>query len=140
MIGNCWNPDIPREEVAPVTLMLLGITHWVVRAPYRSLPLWEIPLVLVSLAGCAYGAWSFEPEEAGFRVFFAAFATLALAYGFACTATPAGTPWRRQVLEPTRKFSRHSLPFLDFGMVFAPFVFPILALRYFLGGFMIERD
>ncbi len=86
-----------------------------------------------SLAGCAYGAWTFQPEEHGFRAFFANFATLGLSYGFACTATSAGTPWRRQVLEPTRKFSR-LLPFLDFGLVFAPFVFPILAMRYFLAG------
>lgn len=132
MIANCWNPEVPQQEVAPATLMVLATTHWVLRAPYRPLPYWEIPLILLSLAGCAYGAWCFEPEEPGFRYFFALFATLALSYGFACTATRAGTPWRRQVLEPTRKFSRFSLPFLDFGLVFAPFVFPILALRYFL--------
>lgn len=132
MIGNCWNPEIPQQEVRPTTLMLMGITHWVLRAPYRPLRFWEVPLMLLSLASCGYGAWTFQPEEPAFRVFFATFCTLALAYAFACTASASGTAWRLQVLEPTRKFSRFSLPFLDFGLVFAPFVFPILAFRYFL--------
>lgn len=133
MLTNCLLSLGPLEEVGPVTLMMLGVTHLVLRAPYLSLQLWEVPLMASSLGFSAFGAWSFQPEEPGFRVFFAAFVTLALSYGFACTASAPDTRWRREVLEPTRHFSRFSLPFLDFGLVFAPFLFPLLAVRYLLG-------
>jgi len=133
MLVNCWLALGPLEEVGPVTLVCLAVTHLVVRAPYCRLRLWELPLVALSLGCAAFGAWSFQPEEPGFRLFFAVFVTLAWCYGLACTASAPDTRWRREVLEPTRRFSRYSLPFVDFGLVFAPFLFPLLALRYFWG-------
>lgn len=133
LIVDCGLALGPLEELQPVTLVWWGVTHLVLRAPFRVLKLWELPLVALSLALAGYGAWSFRPdEEQGLRVFFASFVVLALSYGFAWTASPSGTRWRREVLEPTRSFSRFSLPFLDFGLVFAPFLFPLLALRYLL--------
>ena len=137
MLFACWrcrfDPTIPAGEVVPVTAMVVAITHAVWRGPYRSLRWWEAPGLLTSLLLAGWGAWSFKPEEdSGLRAFFAAFIVLGLSYGIACSATPPDSRWRRQVLDPTRRFAGYSIPFVDFGLVFAPFLFPILALRYLL--------
>ncbi|MBN9416915.1 hypothetical protein ABS71_02280 [bacterium SCN 62-11] len=137
MLFACWrsqfDPSIPAGEVVPVTAMMVAITHAVWRGPYRPLRWWHAPGLLTSLLLAGWGAWTFQPqEETGLRAFFTAFIVLALSYGIACTATLPDTPWRRHVLEPTRRFAGYSIPFVDFGLVFAPFLFPILALRYFI--------
>ena len=135
MLVNClaarWDAKIPAEEVVPVTAMMLSITHAVWRGPYRALRWWEWPVLVGSLALAGWGAFRFQGEG---EVFFACFVVLALSYGYACTASLPDTRWRREVLEPTRGFTRYSLPFFDFGLVFAPFVFPLLALRYWWRG------
>ena len=129
---DCYFELGPRQELVPVTMVWAGVTHLVLRGPYRPLTLWELPAVALSLALAGLGGWSFLPDEPGFRLFFAAFVTLALSYGFACTASAPNTRWRREVLEPTRRFSHFSLPLLDIGLTLAPFLFPLLALRYLL--------
>lgn len=135
LLFACWKSSVPLDEVVPVTAMMVAITHAVWRGPYRALRWWELPGLAGSLALAGWGAWNFKPgEDVGFRLFFAAFVVLALSYGIACTATPCDSRWRRQVLEPTRRFAGYSIPFVDFGLVFAPFLFPILATRYFLRG------
>ena len=141
MLAVCWmsrfDRGIPSNEVVPVTLMMLAVTPTIWRAPYSLLRWWEVPGLLACLGLAGWGAWTFHPQDDfGFRCFFSVFVVLALAYAVACTSSAPGTRWRRQVLEPTRRFSAYSLPFLNIGLALAPFLFPILTLRYL----WTERD
>lgn len=131
MVANHWlNPEL-RSEVDPVTLMMLGLLVVLLRAPYRPLRLWELPLFALCLVFCGSGAWFCTPaQDRGFRVFFTAYMSLAAGFGLSWTASARDTRWFKEVLEPTRKFSHFSLPTLDIGFALAPFAFPLLALRY----------
>ena len=139
MIFNCLaalnGADLPLQEVGPATLVLLGLTHLALRAPYRRARAWEWPIMGLSLALASWGAFLFRPngdsQEPLFQAFFAAFVGLALLFGFVSTASAPDTAWRREVLEPTRKVTGISLPGIELGLVFAPFVFPFLAARFF---------
>lgn len=131
MVANHWlNPEL-RSEIDPVALMMLGLLVVALRSPYRPLCLWDWPLFGLSLTLCGSGAWLFTPrQEGGFRMFFAAYMTLADGFGLSWTASARDRRWFKEVLEPTRKFSHFSLPMLDIGLALAPFAFPLLALRY----------
>lgn len=139
MIVNClaaWNgAGIPLREVGPTTLVLLGLTHLALRAPYRPAPAWEWPFMALSICLASGGAFLFQPDGESqdplFQPFFAAFVGLALLFGLVSTSSAPDTEWRRQVLEPTRNITGVSLPGIDLGLVFAPFVFPLLAARFY---------
>ncbi len=127
--------DVPLEEVGPVTLIVAGLLPLAWRAPFRVWHWWDTLLTPVSLLLVAAGAGSFRPEdnpEPAFQFFFALYLTLATAYGYFCSATPADSPRRAAVIEPVKRLSRLGIPGLDLGLVLAPLAFPWLWLHHAL--------
>jgi len=134
-LGNVPSPEVASRELAPAALLTTGLMHWAWRAPYRRIRLWEWPLLLLSILVMFVGGLRFQPEtnpNSAFSWFFASYVSLSLAYGFFCTAVTEEDPLRREVIVPTKRLSKLGIPFLDIGLVLAPFFFPIFLLRSFL--------
>jgi uncharacterized membrane protein YfcA len=134
-LGNVPSSEVASRELAPAALLTTGVMHWAWRAPYRRVSLWEWPLFLFSILGAFVGGLRFQPEsdpDPAFSWFFASYVAFALSYGFFCTAIGAEDPLRQKVIAPTKRISKLGIPFLDVGLVVAPFVFPLLLLRYLL--------
>ena len=130
------NGEPPLEEVGPVTLVLMGVTHLLWRVPYTRFRPWEIPLLAFSVGLAWSGGFLFTPSHdersTAFSVFFATYLALALSYGHFCASTAKDSPWRRGVIEPLKKVFAFGIPGFDIGMVLAPFAFPLFLLRYYL--------
>lgn len=142
MLFNCrqaWEHQLPQwDELMASTLILFGCAHLLLRAPYRPWKAWEWPLVALSVGLVATGGFLFTPSdedrETGLQIFIGAFAGLAVAYGFFCSAVPKEHPLRQSVIEPTKKFSEIGVIGFDFGLVGAPFAFLFFLARHYVRG------
>ena len=133
-----WQDQAPEfQEVFPTSLITLPLAHLVFRSPYTKLRAWEFPLVLVSICSATAGAFLFTPDgeerQPGFQIFLAAFAALAVSYGFFCSAVTRDSVLRTEVIEPTKTVSRIGLIGFDIGLVLAPFAFLYYLLKHTLG-------
>lgn len=134
-LGNVPSPEVASRELLPSALLTTGVMHWAWRAPYRRVRLWEWPLMFLSVVAMFVGGLRFQPEpnpDLDFSLFFASYVTLALIYGFLCTAVTDEEPLQQKVIAPVKRVSRLGIPLLDVGLVLAPFFFPLFLLRYFL--------
>ena len=132
-----WQDRAPEfQEVFPTSLITLPLAHLVFRSPYTKVRTWEFPLLILSICSTATGAFLFTPNgeerQLGFQVFLAAFATLAVSYGFFCSAVTHDSPLRAEVIEPTKTVSRVGLIGFDIGLVLAPFAFLFYLMRHTL--------
>ena len=136
---HMWREQAPEfREVFPTALITLSIAHLVYRSPYTKVRFWEIPLMTASICSAVVGAFLFTPareeRHLGFQVFLAAFAALALCYGFFCSAVAQDSVLRERVIKPTKKVSQFGVIGFDIGLVAAPFAFLFYLLRYHLRG------
>lgn len=132
-----WQEQAPElQEVFPTALITLSVAHLVFRSPYTRVRAWELPILIGSVCLAMVGAFLFTPDGqdrvVGFQAFLAAFAGLALSYGFFCSAVVQDSPLRQRVIEPTKRVSRIGIVGFDIGLVAAPFAFAFYLLRHHL--------
>ncbi|MFN8613196.1 MAG: hypothetical protein U0931_37000 [Vulcanimicrobiota bacterium] len=106
------NPEVPYDEVGPVSLVGVAVTYILFRAPRRRLRLWELPFMGLATACAGYGVWWYEPI-----VFLTVYTVLAVTFGFAATAV--GKKRREQTIIPA--WQTFHLGFI--GPILPPFAF-----------------
>lgn len=137
--ANFYSEGEPEfDEMFPVSMIVLGISHLVYRAPYTRWTWWEFPFTVLSLGLVTAGAFLFTPEGEErlipFQCFIAVFAFLALSYGLFCSSVKHNSPLRKSIIEPTKKVSHFGIIGFDIGMVLAPFAFLFLLVKHLRTG------